>query len=217
MKKYNLHVITFKNLKINGKIKRQITEVKYYDKTNFELACYFAYIAGCNLRLLDKNGNVATKTGACKAIGYSEFDNVIAFINPIKRMKWPKFDMSIFPECSMPVGMNDKMVSWDRVNPLLEDHNNNFFDYSIDCNLFGAKWLIPKGYKHITEGLVKDGDYYWNYGHYVNCNVSFSQLKIGQIIKYRGVRFEGTHKGRVDNDIIDTWNSFIIRPINIIK
>ena len=209
MKKYNLYIVNFKELRRKEKIKREITKVKFYDKISFDLANYFAVSNGCALRFLDKKGNVSIRRNAEKAIGYGHYDKVIAFITPNIRTKKVDFNTSIYPDIYS-VTLSTNMIDFSRYEKLINDHENSFFDYSIDAaNIWGPSELIPIGFINITEGLVQEGDYYWDYnsfkgGHFIKCDVSFSPLKVGREIEY---------SGREENEVTKYCNQFIIRKI----
>lgn len=202
--------MSFRELRRNGKIRKEATSATLYDDISFDLAKYLAIDNGCNLRFLDKNRQVCLKDQAYSAIGYDYYSHTIASINPKIKFKRYNDDISIHPDLkSLKL---DKKVYFNNIEPLLQYHENNFFDYSIEANkIWGPSALIPKGFYHVTRGFVEKGDYYFEKGKWLSVSVSYSSIFHGSIIQETGCLYSGKHAGRIVNDHISYFNYFVIR------
>lgn len=189
MKKYNLHLIGFKNLKRGDKTKRVITNIDYYGSIAFDLAKFLAYKKGdCLLRFYNKKGEPCYSSDAFSAIGYSDYRQVVAIIKPVQKFPTSKDNISLYLEVKNHVSLNQGIVNWEKLNPLIESYKDNFYDYSMECAyIWGPENSIPKGYDHVKEGLIQNGDYYfecgWDYWCWISVDVSFASAKMGTKIE----------------------------------
>lgn len=211
MKKYSLYLVSFKEIRRNGKILKEANTITLYDNISFDLAKYMAIKEECKLRFLDPKKNVCFKDQAHSAIGYAYYSKTIASINPKIKFKGYNSDISIYPELE-PLTLNRK-VYFENIEQLLQNYDDNFFDYSIEAyHIWGPSELIPKGFYHVTQGFIEEGDYYFVDGHWQSVSLSFSAIHPGSAIKETGLLYSGKHNGRVDNDHISYYNQFVIRP-----
>lgn len=212
MKKYSLHLITFKERKVREKIKREIIKVRVYNDISFDLAKYLAVKKGCGLRFIDRKGKLCLKDKAYSATGFCYYDKTIALINTEAKPYHPDSTISIFPDIPS-VFLSKDMIRWEGIVPLIEKWKENFFDYSIEAfHIWGPMALIPKGYVHVTSGEVHEGDYYFDKEMWLDVGVSFSSIKAGQKIGTNGILYSGIHSGHAPNETIDFYNEFVIRP-----
>jgi len=168
------------------------------------------------LIFFNKRNKPCFKASSVRAIGYTYHygEGIIAVINPKYRAKKLKSDISIYPELNK-ISLNKKIIDWRNFDSLLNDHENYFVDYSIEAfKVWGPSSLIPKGYEQITEGTVADGDYYFEKGHWINTNISFTPINIGATIKETGIVWSGKHTGREENESLKYYNQFVIRKIS---
>lgn len=212
MKKYTLHLISFKQRMLKDKKRREITEVNFYDGITFDLAKFLAIKESCGLIFFDKKNKPCFNDSAVRAIGYTYHsgNGIVAIIKQKHRIRKLKSDISIYPYINK-VTLSRNMIDWCRFDSLLDEHEGKFSDYSIEAfNVWGPNELIPKGYEHVTEGEVIEGDFYFK-GHWINTNVSFTPIKIGAKIKQICCKFSGKHIGRGADEVLRYYNQFIIR------
>ncbi|MBK5722916.1 hypothetical protein JGH11_18765 [Dysgonomonas sp. Marseille-P4677] len=228
MNKYNCYVLFIKERKYKDKTKYELINYEVYPNINKELACYFAVKKSGNLSGFTNNKPCHPMKGE-QVIGFYKWGNDITICQVVKV---PVFDInklsdtSIFPkiECiSYEVNKRDFNDQIAKLVSLWED--GIFADFSIDAfDVWGPKNLIPKGYVHIKEGEIKNGDYYFESNTYpsspianwLSVDISYSSHRPNKKIEIRGVKYVGTHRYRNENEVIKYYYPFIIRK-KIIK
>lgn len=201
-------MVKFKTKTIKEKQKKEIIAVDYCQNISFDMAKYLSVKEGCGLRFYDKKGNLCFKDKAVSALGYAHYEKMLAIITPVKKIRLTSLAYPVINKISL----NKKIVDLSKYDDLIKDYEKNFFDYSLEAyHIWGPMSLIPKGYKHITEGEVKKGDYVFNDHHWLNVEISFSPAKVGKVIKIDGVHFVWKHGGRVEDEHLEFYDDFIIR------
>lgn len=219
---YDCIVLKLKRHNVKEKAKYELMGFTIFSGLTKELACYYVY----------KNSYVYTGIKHSEPCKFSESDSIVGynycgndFTFSVAQKHYTSRDRDKNPICIFPevkhYGVTFERTQKDRVRYFIEllEKQDEGEDLSIECsNIWAPENLIPKGYEHIKEGKVMDGDYYWEsyYTNKVDCwqnaNVSFSRYKVGSEIKVSGVCYKNGKSGNESEDEVVNWfEPFIIR------
>ena len=224
--KFNIYILTLKQQNNNGNVRYKVKDWKYIENVNRQLACYYIYKKCCCKLMGLKDNKPCTPLKGNIIISIDDYDNG----NIIFCVAHQQFDFVEKKEykygiylpiptigCTLNKNFNDIFKKY--LEYFNDKKNRKSGDYSIHCSrIWGPGNLIPKGYHHVTDGKVIDGDMYFEDGYnddipqWMPVNLSFSKHRIGDEIKIKGVVFRNGVNGRGKKDEeIRFYNPFIIR------
>ena len=168
-KEFNVYVMTLQAKPYKERMHYTIKRWFAYYHVSREMACYLMYCNGCayitgwnakpslslkhdQLHACDINEARARKLTFCIAQSVTEYEQ-----DTESDMIYPQFTT---------IGC-DAGSFFDRIIAQVLEFmikNEQKVEHSIDCNRWGAKESVPKGFYMIhTSGIeIKEGDYYWD-------------------------------------------------------
>lgn len=224
--KFNIYILTLKQQNNKGNVRYKVKDWKYIENVNRQLACYYIYKKGsCKLMGLT-NDKPCTPLKGETIISINDYDkgNIILCV---AHQQWDFVEKEeyrygipiIIPTIGLKLNKNFNDIFKKYLEYFNDKKNRKSGDYSIHCShIWGPNNLIPKGYYHVVDGVVMDGDMYFENGSYDDfptwrpVNLSYSEYRIGDKIEIHRMVFQGGVNGQEKKDEeLSYYSPFIIR------
>lgn len=225
--KFNIYILTLKQQNNKGNVIYKVKDWKYIGNVNRQLACYYIYKKSGSGQMMGLKDNKPCKPLNGDTIISIDDYNKRNIIFCVAHQQWDFVEKTeyhygihiIIPTIGLKLNKNFNDIFKKYLEYFNDKKNRKSGDYSIHCScIWGPNNLIPKGYYHVVDGVVMDGDMYFENGYYDDLptwtpiNLSYSKYRIGDKIEIKRMVFHGGVNGQEKkNEELSYYSPFIIR------